>query len=137
MDALNSLESKKLAPSENMRRLEREIVKADQRLRIRRDVTSRASVTLAMLVMFPVASYMVYHCFAPNGVMNNHRATSGAYMYYAQTFLYRMRGPTAMFRPEIEFKEQAGSLYAYTERVEKQRADGTLQEGVHHPTAWH
>ena len=137
MDALNSVDSKKLSPQENMRRLEREIAKADQRIRIRRDMGGKAHLTLGLLVALPLCSYMIFHMFAPNGVMNNHKATSGTYLYFAQTFLYRMRGPTAMYRPEIEYKETSSSLYAYSARVEQQRADGTLEHGKHHPTAWH
>lgn len=69
MDSLNSIESRKLTPAENMRRLEQAINVADQRIRIRRDVAARASITLGMLVALPLSTYMLYHLFAPHGVM--------------------------------------------------------------------
>ena len=84
MDALNQVDSRTQHTAiENMQRLERAILHADQRSRIRRDVTSRAQLSLAFLVMTPFAVYFIYNVFAPNGVMQNHKASSGNYMYWA------------------------------------------------------
>lgn len=69
MDALNSLESRKMTPADNMARLEKAMAIADQRIRIRRDVAARASLTLGFLVALPLSVYMMYHMFAPHGVM--------------------------------------------------------------------
>ena len=69
MDALNSLEGRKLSSAENMQRLERAVAIADQRIRIRKDVFSKVSLTLATIVGAPLAVYMIYNSFAPSGVM--------------------------------------------------------------------
>ena len=84
MDALNQVDSRtQYTAVENMQKLERAILLADQRSKIRRDITSRAQLSLACLVMGPIALYFVYNFFAPNGVMQNHKASSGNYMYWA------------------------------------------------------
>ena len=69
MEALNSVESRKMTASNNMARLEKAVAVADQRIRIRRDVAGRASITLGALVAMPLSAYMAYHMFAPHGVM--------------------------------------------------------------------
>ena len=89
MEEINSMESRKLTPAQNMKRLEKAVIVADQRIRMRRDVTVKVSLCLATLFAFPLGSYMIYHIFAPYGVMQNHKSTSGAYMFWAQNFLYR------------------------------------------------
>ena len=94
MDALNSVSNRSLTPIESMQRLEQAILHADQRSRIRRDITSRAQLSLTLLVMSPVAMSFIYHLFAPNGVMQNHKASSGNYMYWAQNFLYTPKPQT-------------------------------------------
>ena len=137
MDALNGLEGRKLSAAENMQRLERSVAIADQRIRIRKDVFSKVSLSLATIVGAPLAAYMIYNCFAPSGVMQNMKASSGAYAYFPQNFMHKVRTQRQIYRPEIEYKESYSSLFAYTKRVEEQRAAGTLEEGVHHPTQWH
>ena len=83
MDALNQVDSRsQFTAVENMQRLERAILLADQRSKIRRDVTSRAQLSLAFMVMVPVSLYFLYNLFAPNGVMHNHKSSSGNYMYW-------------------------------------------------------
>ncbi len=94
MDALNSVESRKFSPIDNMQRLEKAVVLADQRSRIRRDITSRAQLTLAVLVMAPVSLYFIYNLLGPNGVMQNHKASAGNYMYWVQNFMYTLRPQT-------------------------------------------
>ena len=91
MDALNSVDSRKLSPIDSMQRLEKAILFADQRSRIRRDVTSRAQLLLGVGVFAPIALYFLYNLFHPNGVMHNHKSASGNYMYWAQNFLYTMK----------------------------------------------
>ena len=94
MDQLNSLESRKLSPGDNMQRLEKAINVADQRIRMRRDVAARVSLFWGTVVAVPLSIYMLYHLFAPHGVMQNHKTSSGAYMYWAQNFLYRAKSQT-------------------------------------------
>ena len=120
-----------------MRRLEKAINIADQRIRMRRDVAARASISLGLLVALPLSTYMLYHLFAPHGVMQNYKASSGAYMYWAQNFMYRAKSQTAIYRPEFNHKETSGSLHRYTQRIEAKRQTGEVQPGVNHPTAWH
>ena len=131
------MESRKLTPQESMQRLEKAIAVSDQRIRIRREVASRASLSLGLLVAFPLSFYMIYNTFGANGVMQNYKASAGAYLYWAQNFLYRQKSQTAMYRPEFNFKETSGSLHKYTKRIEQKRQAGELEAGVHHPTAWH
>ena len=114
MDALNSVESKKMSPSQSMAHLEKVINVADQRLRMRRDIAAKASVTLGFLDAIPLSSYMLYHLFAPSGVMQNHKASSGAYLYWMQNFMYKGKSQTAIYRPEFNFKETSSSLFRYT-----------------------
>lgn len=137
MEELNHFESRKLAPQQSMANLEKAVAVADQRIRMRREVAGRVSLTLGMLFALPVSTYMIYHMFAANGVMQNYKSTSGAYLYWAQNFMYRSRSQTQIYRPEFLAKEQGSSLRQYTKRIEARRAEGDLPAGVHHPTAWH
>ena len=50
---------------------------------MRRVATSNAQITLAFGFAIPFCSYMIYNFFAPGGVMQNYKASSGAYMNYA------------------------------------------------------
>ena len=94
MDALNNVESRRLSPIESMQRLENAILLADQRSRIRRDVTARASLVLGTVVFAPFALYFLYNLFHPNGVMHNHKSSSGNYMYWVQSFLFTFKPQT-------------------------------------------
>ena len=137
MDSLNSIESRKLAPGDNMQKLEKAIAIADQRIRMRRDVAARVSLFWGTIVALPMCSYMIYHFFAPHGVMQNHKQSSGTYLYWASNFLYRTKSTTQTWRPEQYFKETTGSLHMYTKKIQAKRAAGELTEGVHHPEIWH
>ena len=137
MDALNSTESRKVSGAQNMKTLEKAIAMADQRIRMRRDANARAQLYMTFAFTIPLSAYMIYHLFAPTGFMQSYKAASGAYMYYPQTFMYPQKRQTAIWRPEIEFKEQGASLSVYSKRIEERRAAGDLPEGVHHPTTWH
>ena len=88
MDALNSSESRKVSPAQSMKNLEKAISMADQRIRMRRDSNARAQVLMTMGLAIPLGAYLLYHWFAPSGVMQNYKASSGAYAYYAQSFMY-------------------------------------------------
>ena len=136
MEALNSTSSRHATAQENMRSLEKAITTADQRIRIRRYAVANAQLTLAMGFFVPFCSYMIYHCFAAGGVMQNYKSSSGAYMNYAQTWMLKPRMMTNIYRPELEFGQQGAPLHMYTQKIEGQRRDGTLPEGVHHPTSW-
>ena len=105
------MEARALSPQESMSRLEREVMAADQRIRMRRNVTVRASLTLGVAFAVPCSMYMVYHLFAPAGVMQNYKASSGAYLYWLQNFLYRPKTFQEMFRPEVWQMERASSLH--------------------------
>ena len=111
MEALNSVEARSATPQQRMQMLEKEIAAADQRIRMRRNVTSRVSLSLGVLAAVPLSMYMVYHLFAPSGVMQNYKASSGAYLYWLQNFMYRPKTFTEMFRPEIWQYERASSLH--------------------------
>ena len=138
MDALNSVSNRHLSPIESMQRLEQAILHADQRSRIRRDMTSRGQLTLSLLVMSPIAIYFIYNLFAPNGVMQNHKASSGNYMYWAQNFLYTFKPQTQIWRPEFYHRETQTSLHMYSKKIQKlQKEDASAVAGVHYPTKWH
>ena len=79
---------------------------------------------------------MIYQFFAPSGVMQNYKASSGAYMHFTQSWMQKTRTTTAIYRPEIERATQMGVLHNYTKKIEAQRTAGTLPEGVHHPSSW-
>ena len=79
---------------------------------------------------------MIFHFFAPSGVMQNYKASSGAYMNYAMTWMLKPRSMTNIYRPELEWAAQGGALHVYTKKIEAQRKEGTLPEGVYHPTSW-
>ena len=110
---------------------------ADCRVKIRADTTAKSRLGLAVLFAIPYASYMMYHMFAPTGVMQNFRASNGAYMYFAQNFLGPAKSYQHIYRPEFYQKEQAMSLYAYTKKIEALKAKGEATPDVHHPTMWH
>ena len=136
MDALNSTSSRAATPQQNMRNLEKAITVGDQRIRMRRTATGNGQIALAMLFAIPFSSYMIYNLFGASGVMQNYKASSGAYMAYAMTFMMKPRSITSTFRPELEFSNQSGALHSYTKKIEAQRKAGTLPEGVYHPTSW-
>ena len=117
MDALNSVSNRQLSPIESMQRLEQAILHADQRSRIRRDMTSRAQLTLALAVMSPIAIYFIYNLLAPNGVMQNHKASSGNYMYWAQNFLYTFKPQSQIWRPVFYHRETQTSLHMYSKKI--------------------
>ena len=126
-----------MTPAENMQRLEKAINIADQRIRIRREVNVRVSLTLGAIVAVPLAYYLIYHSMGAHGYVQGWKSSSGAYMNFTQSFLYRPKTQTAIYRPEILMKEQSSSLQLYTRKIEAKRASGELPEGTVHPTAWH
>ena len=119
-----------------MRALEKAVLEADIRVALRKNVTVRARLLLGLSFAFPFGLYFIFNLMAPGGVMQNHRASSGAYMNFMQTFMYRQKSTTEIYRPEIALKEQASSLNEYSRRIAKQRQEGTVREGVHHPSSW-
>ena len=136
MEQLNSTASRSMNPQENMRALEKAINVADQRIRMRRQAVANGQITMSLLFLIPFGSYMIYNFFAPGGVMQNYKASSGAYMAYPKTWMLKQRSMTNIWRPEIEFTSQAGALHAYTRKIEAQKAAGTAPEGVYQPTSW-
>ena len=136
MEHINSTASRQLNPRENMRALEKAALEQDIRVALRKNVTVRARLLLGISFALPFSVYFMYHLAAPAGVMQNHHAASGAYMNFMQTFMYRQKSMTEIYRPEIHLKEQASSLNDYTRRIAKERKEGTLREGVHHPSSW-
>ena len=137
MDALNSTASRKSTPAANMRALEKACLEADARIRMRRLGSVNAQICLATAFCIPFSTYLIYNFFAANGVMQNYKTSSGAYMNYAMTWMLKPKLAIATYRPELEMARQAAPLVAYTKKIEAQRAEGTLPEGNHHPTHWH
>ena len=137
MDALNSRSSRQVSASQNMKQLEKACFQADQRILLRKHANTRAGAILAMGVYAPLATYLLYHFFAPTGVMQNHRAATGAYGHYMQNFLSLPTSQTTIYRPELALTEQGASLAMYSKKIEKKRGTGELPEGVHHPSYWH
>lgn len=117
MEALNSVESKSFSPIENMQRLEKAILLADQRYKIRKEAGIKASHFLASVIVLPLSVYLVYHFLHPNGVMQNHRASSGTYMFWASNFLSGFKSQTQMLRPEFYLKESSTSLNLYSKKI--------------------
>ena len=140
MDALNATDSRRLTPAQSLSRLETAVLLADQRSKIRRDVTSRAQLSLALAVMAPFGLYFLYNLFHPNGVMHNHKSSSGAYMWWAQNFMFTFKPQTSVWRPEFYNREMQTSLIMYSRKIEKLRKEGNtdkLVAGVHYPQVWH
>ena len=79
MEELNSTTSRKLSPIESMQRLEKACYASDARLKIRLDQNARARFVLSGMALFPLGIYLIYHTYAPNGALNNFKATNGAY----------------------------------------------------------
>ena len=120
-----------------MRNLEKAILVGDQRIRMRRTAVANSQIALVVLFAVPFGSYMVYNFFAAGGVMQNYKASSGAYMNYAMTFMLKPKSITATFRPELDVTNQHAALSVYTQKIEAARREGKeLPEGVHHPTSW-
>ena len=137
MEQLNSSTSRQVSAAQNMQNLEKAIFTADARLKIRLDLNSRARAILGFGLVFPFCSYLVYHTLAPSGVMQNFRASNGIYGNWAQNFLGPLKSMQQVYRPEFANRDTSVSLYAYTKRIEKLRAEGQVEEGVFHPTQWH
>ena len=91
---------------------------------------------MALLFALPLGSYMIYNFFAANGVMQNAKASSGAYAYFAYSWLQKPKSMTTIYRPELENARQQGALFAYTKKIEGKRAEGSLPEATHHPSSW-
>ena len=137
MESLNSSSSRRVSPQQHMRNLEKAVLAADQRVKMRKMGAVNAQLILGVAFALPFSSYMIWNLFSSSGVMQNYKASSGAYMHFASNFLIKPRSHTYIYRPEIEMAQQQGPLVAYTKKIEAQRAQGSLPEGIHHPTSWH
>ena len=104
---------------------------------MRRQANIYSQLALGLLVGVPTVWYVSYNLFAPSGVMHNYKASSGAYLHYTQNWLSKQRSMTSIYRPEIEQAIQQSPLVAYTRKIEAKRADGSVPEGIHHPSSWH
>ena len=82
MEQINSVSSRKMTPTDSMMKLERACFEADCRFKIRVDQQGKARFLLGMMFSVPFATYLLYNMMAPSGVMMNHRASQGAYMWY-------------------------------------------------------
>ena len=111
MDSLNSTTSRSATPAQNMRALEKAINMADQRIKMRRATNANVRLTLSTMLALPLSTYLIYNFFAASGVMQNHKASSGAYGYFASTWLLKPRNATTIYRPEIERANQQGALF--------------------------
>ena len=122
-----------------MQRLQTACYASDARLRIRSDITNKARLMLGVGVGIPFLTYLIYHMYAPSGVMQNHRASNGAYLYWVQNFLGTGRSNQAIYRPQFAIKESTAPLFEYSKKIEKLRAEESdeLVQEVHHPKAWH
>ena len=87
MEQLNSTTSRTISATKNMQSLEKAIYASDARLKIRLDQNARGRIAMGLFFIAPFSAYLIYQTFAPSGVMQNHRASAGAYMYWAQNFL--------------------------------------------------
>ena len=137
MDSLNSTANKSLKPAESMRALEKAIVMADQRVKMRRVGVENARFTMLCSFVIPFASYMIYHIFGSHGVVHNHQTSAGAYLNYMQTWMLKYRGVMHVYRPEIYYAYEHASLQIYTKKIEEKKKDGTLPEDKWYPTSWH
>ena len=96
-------------------------------MRIRLEQTGRARVILASLFAVPWLSYMLHGLFSPSGFMQNHRASNGMYLYWAQNFLGSVKTPQEQYRPEFYFKEETMSLSSYSKRIQNLKKEGSDQ----------
>ena len=85
---------------------------------MRRLANTNAQLTLALGFLVPFCSYMIYNFFAPSGVMQNYKASSGAYMHYAMNWMLKQRSMTNIYRPELEMANQGAALHVYTNKIE-------------------
>ena len=69
MEEINSVSSRKVAPTENMMKLEKAIFASDARLKIRLDQLARTRLILGLAFAVPFSTYIIYNTFAPTGVM--------------------------------------------------------------------
>ena len=111
MEQLNSSASRSNSGAENMRALQQAINIADQRIKMRRATNANVRMTLGTMLALPLSTYLIYNFFAASGVMQNHKASSGAYGYFASTWLLKPRNATTIYRPEIERANQQGALF--------------------------
>ena len=104
MEQLNSVESRNMAPSARMQALEKAVYASDVRYKLRIETNSRARLILAAIFAGPFAAYMTYHTFAPKGVMQNWKASSGAYLNFYKNYMTPYKSQTEIYWPEIHNK---------------------------------
>ena len=137
MDELNSLEARKLSPGERIDKLTQAIVRSDQRIRIRKEVTMRGSMVWGCLLGAPICWYVMYNYMAPNGVVQNYKSATGNHLYWLNSFLLRPRTMTERFAPEIYYKEQSKYAFVQAARIrEKQKENPDAYSGFK-PYIWH
>ena len=105
MEEINSVSSRRVPAMTNMQNLEKAIYLSDARMKFRVDLNNKARLILGVGFAAPFSAYLLYHYFAPGGVMQNHRASAGAYMYWTQSFLNAPQTPMQVYRPEFYLKE--------------------------------
>ena len=103
------------------------------------EATSRARLILGIAFAVPFSTYIIYNMLAPGGVMHNHRASAGAYMWFAQNFMGPLKTYQQIYRPEFALKEAHISLHKYSKKIENLKKEGSEEvvQDVHHPKAWH
>merc|ERR1712032_334896 len=57
-------------------------------------------------MIVPVGIYLIYNTYAPSGVLQNFKATNGAYMQQMQNFIGPVKSYQQMYRPEIIMEEK-------------------------------
>ena len=137
MEEINSRSRLALKPSESMQQLQKAVYASDARLRIRADQHVRGRLILSGIFIPPFLAYMLYHTFAPEGAMQNFRASNGAYLYWFQNFMGNTKTYQQVYRPQFYLKDDTLPLYMYTKKIAALRkSDGEVAEDVHHPTSW-
>ena len=138
MEEINSRSRLALKPSESMQQLQKAGYASDARLRIRADQHVRGRLLLAGFCLPPVLGYMLYQTFAPEGTMQNFRASNGAYLYWFQNFMGNTKTYQQVYRPQFYLKDDALPLYMYTKKIAALRKSDSeaVVEDVHHPTSW-
>ena len=137
MDELNSLEARKLSPGDRIEKLTQAIVRSDQRIRIRKEVSMRGGFMWCALFGAPISWYVVYHYFAPEGVMQNYKSATGMHLYWMNSFMLRPRSLTERFMPEIHYKEQGKYAHVQAVRIKEKQKVNPDAYGGFKPYIWH
>ena len=110
MEELNSLSAKKLSPIDRMKKLQKAILLADNKVMIKSKRISLSSKLIQGVIFIPSFLYVVYHLVHPKGWAVSFQTENHMTMYAIQLVLKNDMSLMKFMRPEIYYKLHDNSL---------------------------